>query len=240
MWPGNVAAVNTPMQPTRLVNVTARRPGDPEPDLLGISLAHRAMVTDVGRAATLTSAFADGGMTCTPRRARAVARYVNLLCDSVHHHHTTEDQILWPVIEASAGGSVDLTELTEDHAALDPRLDRLRALAAGFRLNVGDKGSAAPLAAGLTELHGLLHEHIADEEREIFPVIRQYVSVDDWAAVEKAAQRSGRMSFDGPRTVAVMTEQERVALSETVSPILLALITVLSVRHRRFDRRVFG
>ncbi len=228
------------MQPTRLVNVTARRPGDPEPDLLGISLAHRAMVTDVGRAATLTSAFADGGMTCTPRRARAVARYVNLLCDSVHHHHTTEDQILWPVIEASAGGSVDLTELTEDHAALDPRLDRLRALAAGFRLNVGDKGSAAPLAAGLTELHGLLHEHIADEEREIFPVIRQYVSVDDWAAVEKAAQRSGRMSFDGPRTVAVMTEQERVALSETVSPILLALITVLSVRHRRFDRRVFG
>ncbi len=240
MWPGNVAAVNTPMQPTRLVNVTARRPGDPEPDLLGISLAHRAMVTDVGRVATLTSAFADGGMTCTPRRARAVARYVNLLCDSVHHHHTTEDQILWPVIEASAGGSVDLTELTEDHAALDPRLDRLRALAAGFRLNVGDKESAAPLAAGLTELHGLLHEHIADEEREIFPVIRQYVSVDDWAAVEKAAQRSGRMSFDGPRTVAVMTEQERVALSETVSPILLALITVLSVRHRRFDRRVFG
>ncbi|MCV7204238.1 hypothetical protein B7435_12730 [Mycolicibacterium peregrinum] len=228
------------MQPTRLVNVTARRPGDPEPDLLGISLAHRAMVTDVGRVATLTSAFADGGMTCTPRRARAVARYVNLLCDSVHHHHTTEDQILWPVIEASAGGSVDLTELTEDHAALDPRLDRLRALAAGFRLNVGDKESAAPLAAGLTELHGLLHEHIADEEREIFPVIRQYVSVDDWAAVEKAAQRSGRMSFDGPRTVAVMTEQERVALSETVSPILLALITVLSVRHRRFDRRVFG
>ncbi len=71
-------------------------------------------------------------------------------------------------------------------------------------------------------------------------MIRQYVSVDDWAAVEKAAQRSGRMSFDGPRTVAVMTEQERVALSETVSPILLALITVLSVRHRRFDRRVFG
>lgn len=240
MWPGNVAAVNSPMQPTRLVNVTARRPGDPEPDLLGISLAHRAMVTDVGRVATLTSAFADGGMTCTPRRARAVARYVNLLCDSVHHHHTTEDQILWPVIEASAGGSVDLTELTEDHAALDPRLDRLRALAAGFRLNVGDKESAAPLAAGLTELHGLLHEHIADEEREIFPVIRQYVSVDDWAAVEKAAQRSGRMSFDGPRTVAVMTEQERLALSETVSPILLALITVLSVRHRRFDRRVFG
>ncbi|MEX3656207.1 MAG: hemerythrin domain-containing protein [Mycolicibacterium fortuitum] len=232
--------MNTPMQPTRLVNVTARRPGDPEPDLLGISLAHRAMVTDVGRVAALTSAFADGGMTCTPRRARAVARYVNLLCDSVHHHHTTEDQILWPVIEASAGGSVDLTELTEDHAALDPRLDRLRALAAGFRLNVGDKESAAPLAAGLTELHGLLHEHIADEEREIFPVIRQYVSVDDWAAVEKAAQRSGRMSFDGPRTVAVMTEQERVALSETVSPILLALITVLSVRHRRFDRRVFG
>jgi hemerythrin-like domain-containing protein len=238
--PGNVAVVNTPSQPTRLVTITARRPGDPEPDLLGISLAHRAMVTDVGRIATLTSAFADGRTTCTPRRARAVARYVDLLCDSIHHHHMTEDQILWPVIAASAGGSVDLTELTADHAALDPRLDRLRALAAGFRLNVGDRDSAEPLAAGLTDLHALLHEHIADEEREIFPVIRQYVSVDHWAAVEKAAQRGGRMSFDGPRTVAVMTEHERVALSETVSPVLLGLIRVLSVRHRRFDRRVFG
>lgn len=240
MWPGNVAAVNKPTQPTRLVNVTARRPGDPEPDLLGISLAHRAMVTDVGRVATLASAFADGQMTCTPRRARAVARYVELLCDSVHHHHATEDQVLWPVIEAAAGGCVDLTELSEDHAALDPRLDRLRALAAGFQLNVGDRESAAPLAAGLTELHALLHEHIADEEREIFPVIRQYVAVDDWAAVEKTAQRGGRMSFDGPRTVAVMTERERAALSETVGPVLLGLIRVLSVRHRRFDRRVFG
>lgn len=228
------------MKPTRLVTITARRPGDPEPDLLGISLAHRAMVTDVGRIAALTSAFADGRLTCAPRRARAVARYVVLLCDSVHHHHTTEDEVLWPVIEAAADGCVDLTELTEDHAALDPRLDRLRALAAGFRLNVGDRDSAAPLAAGLTELHTLLHEHIADEEREIFPVIRQYVSVDDWAAVEKVAQRGGRMSFDGPRTVAVMTERERVVLSETISPLLRGLITLMSVRHRRFDRRVFG
>ncbi|HTM83430.1 MAG TPA: hemerythrin domain-containing protein [Mycobacterium sp.] len=232
--------MNTPKQPTRLVSITARRPGDPEPDLLGITLAHRAMVTDVGRVAALTTAFADGHRTCTPQRARAVARYVALLCDSIHHHHTTEDQVLWPVIEAAAEGCVDLTELTEDHAALDPELDRLRALAAGFRLNFGSSEAAVPLSSGLAHLHTLLHEHIADEEREIFPVIRQHVSVADWDAVEAAARRGGKMSFDGPRTMAVMTENERIAMSANMSPILLVVFKLLSMRHRRFDRQVFG
>ncbi|MDV3126617.1 hemerythrin domain-containing protein [Mycobacterium sp. 21AC1] len=232
--------MDTPMQPTRLARTTARNPGDAEPDLTGITLAHRAMVTDVGRVAALTTAFADGRRTCAPNQARAVARYVALLCDSIHHHHTTEDQVLWPVIESVTSNSVDLTELTEDHAALDPELDRLRELSAGFRLNFGNAESAAPLAAGLAHLHTLLHEHIADEEREIFPVIRRYVAADDWAAVEKAAQRAGRMSFDGPRTLAVMTDNERIRLSENVSPVLIGLIKLLSMRHRRFDRRVFG
>ena len=72
--------------------------------------------------------------------------------------------------------------------------------------------AAIPLKAALRELHTLLQEHIADEEREVFPVIRRHVSTTDWAAVEKAAQRGGRLSFDGPRTVAVMTDAERAAM----------------------------
>ena len=232
--------MKTPTHSTAPVQVNPRRPGDPEPDLLGITLNHRAMIADVGRVAALTAAIAAGRKLCAPGRARELARYIELLCDSIHHHHTVEDDVLWPVIEASAGGYVDLTELTEDHAALDPRLDRVRALAGSFRLSGGHQMPAGPLQAALDELHVMLREHIADEERDLFPVIRRQVSATDWAAVEKAARGGGRFSFDGPRTLAVTTDDERAALAGEVSPVLLGVLRLMCWRHRRFERRVFG
>ncbi len=224
----------------RPLQVTPRRADDPAPDLTGITMAHRAMVTDSRRIAELVTAIAAGRTSCTTTRARAIRRYAELLCESIHHHHTTEDEVLWPVIEASAGSHVDLTELTADHAALDPRLDQLRARAASFRLSGGDPETAAAMAAELTDLHSLLAEHIVEEEREVFPVITAHVSVPDWQAVEQIAQKGGRMSFDAPRTMAVMTEAERQQLGGSVSPMLRIIIALTSMRHRRFERAVFG
>lgn len=219
--------------------VNIRLLGDPYPDLSGITLTHRAMVTDTRRLADLTTAIAQRRLPCGHRRAKAVARYVDLMCESIHHHHTMEDDVLLPVIAASAGDFVDLTELTEDHAALDPRLDRLRVYAAAFGRS-GDSEMARPLAAGLADLHRLLEAHIADEERELFPVIRRYVSVQDWEAVEKAARRSGRLSFEGPRILAVATDTERATLAAGVPGPLMLLLRLLSRRHKRFERAVFG
>ncbi|WP_029113958.1 hemerythrin domain-containing protein [Mycobacterium sp. URHB0044] len=231
--------MSTPTHGTA-VRVTPRRPGDPEPDLLGISLAHRAMLTDVRRIAELVAAMGAGRTACAPHRARAIARYVELLCESIHHHHSTEDQTLWPVIGASAGDRVDLSELTDDHAALEPRLDQLRSRAASFRLSGGDAKTAQLMAAELNDLLTLLTEHIAEEERDLFPVITEHVSVQDWQRVEKTAQRRGRLSFDGPRTIAVMTESERADLSKHAGLGIRAMIAALSIRHRRLERTVFG
>ncbi|MGU3499502.1 hemerythrin domain-containing protein [Mycobacterium sp. C31M] len=209
------------------------------PDLSGIALAHRAMVTDIGRLADLTTAIAQRRRPCSAKRARTVHRYVELMCESIHHHHSMEDDVLWPIIESSAAGLVDLTELTEDHATLDPRLDRLRAAAAAFA-RTGDAELARPLAAGLADLHRLLHAHIADEERDLFPVIRRHVSVTDWEAVETAARKSGRLSFDGPRMLAVATDTERATIAAGVPAPLMLLLRYLTRRHNRFDRAVFG
>lgn len=222
------------------IQVTPRRASDPQPDLTGITLAHRAMVTDTRRIAELLTAIGDGRLPCSSTRARAISRYIDLLCESIHHHHTAEDAVAWPVIEASAGIHVDLAELTEDHAALDPRLDQLRARAASFRLSGGDATTAAAMAKELSDLHTLLAEHIVEEEREVFPVIASHVSVADWETVEQAARKSGRTSFDGPRTIAVMTDAERERMGAKIGPLVRILIAVLSIRHRRFDRAVFG
>lgn len=163
-----------------------------------------------------------------------------MLCDSIHHHHTTEDAVLWPVIQASAGDHVDLSELIDDHAALDPRLEQLRARAAAFRLSMGDRHIAGLMAIELAELAALLTEHINDEEMEVFPLITEHVSVADWATVERAARDGSRMSFDGPRSVAVMTDDERALLAQQTGIGLRILLAGLMVLHRRRERAVFG
>ncbi|MHA3022920.1 hemerythrin domain-containing protein [Mycobacterium sp. BMJ-28] len=208
-----------------------------QPDLSGITIAHRAMITDVGRLANLLAAVARGAHTCA--HPREVARYIRLLCESIHHHHTVEDEVLWPIVTASAGSFVDLSELADDHAALDPRLDRITSLAVAFQKAPG-RPTAAPLAAALADLHQLVCEHIADEEREVFEVIRRHVSVDDWAVVEKAAQRAGRMSFDGPRIVGAATDDEYARMAAAANPLLIGFIKLMSWRHKRFERKVFS
>lgn len=222
------------------VTVAPRRAGDPVPDLLGITLAHRVMLADLLRLTDLAVAVRDRDVICSPGRARAISRYVEWLCDSIHHHHTTEDTVLWPVIQASAGSHVELSELTDDHAALDPRLDQLRARAAAFRLSMGDRQIAGLMAIELAELSALLTEHINDEELEVFPLITEHVSVADWKSVERAAREGGRMSFDGPRSLAVMTDEERSALAQNTGIGLRVLLRALQMVHRRRERTVFG
>ncbi len=228
------------MKTPQTVTITPRQPHDPEPELVGITLAHRAMLTDVGRLVGAVTAIAEGRQRCSTRRAQAIARYTDLLCESIHHHHTVEDTVLWPVINACAAGIVDLTELTEDHAALDPRLEIIGHRANAFRVAGGDRRTAALLAAELADLRNLISEHIAEEERDLFPVIRRHVSVADWQSVEKTAQRTGRLTFDGPRTVGAATDDERAALSREVSPILRLVLGVLARRHRKFEDEVFS
>ncbi|OBB90233.1 hemerythrin domain-containing protein [Mycolicibacterium peregrinum] len=225
---------------TTSITVSPRCAGDPAPDLLRIALAHRAMLADLLRLGDLAAAMRDRDVICTPGRARAISRYVERLCDSIHHHHTTEDAVLWPVIQASVGDHVDLSELIDDHAALDPRLEQLRARAAAFRLSMGDRHIAGLMAIELAELAALLTEHINDEEMEVFPLITEHVSVADWAAVEKAARDGSRMSFDGPRSMTVVTDDERAALMQHTGIGQRVLLAGLLVLHRRRERAVFG
>lgn len=69
------------------MTVTPRRPGDPKPEPLGLLLAHRAMLRDLNRVTALVA----GHSRFEPKRAAAVAGYIDDLCDSIHHHHSAED-----------------------------------------------------------------------------------------------------------------------------------------------------
>lgn len=218
-------------------HLPVRPSGDAAPDVIAMDVAHRMMRADLARLVSLAEDIAAGRVRCSYRRAGAIAVYIGLLCDSVESHHKVEDDVLWPIISASAGACVDLSELRDDHAALD--LDSLRAAAAAYQTASGSDVAAAVLARRLRALQVLLDDHIEDEERVVFPVVGACVSREDWRRVERAA--GGRLSFDLPRTFDHTTAAERVRL---VGPwgarVLRVLACVLIPAYRRRERLVFG
>ncbi|MGZ8177747.1 hemerythrin domain-containing protein [Williamsia sp. SKLECPSW1] len=210
-------------------------------DLLGMQVAHRGMLADSDRFATMLTAIGDGA-ACSRRRATAIGAYLTDFADSIHHHHTVEDDVLWPLIVDAVGDAVDLSDLTEDHDSLDPLLDRLRTLTtrfvASFRTDDPDPSTAAGLGALLRRLHTLLDDHIAEEERVVFPIIRAHLTPEAWASVEETARKGGKLGFEFPRFLTHTTPDELDrALADGGIGLRLMLSVVKATAGRAFARR---
>ncbi|QLY31976.1 hemerythrin domain-containing protein [Nocardia huaxiensis] len=209
-----------------------------EPNLLGMRLAHRAMIADAARFATLTRDIAGGKTDCPASRAEAISVYLHLLCDSIHHHHSIEDEVLWPLLRTAADGAVDLRELEDDHAQLDPLLEEIRRDAQAFTRAA--HGSADRLADRLRQLDALLTEHIADEENTVFPVITRYLTAEQWNRVEAAARDGAKMSFELPRMFGMCTPEEWASATAEGGIMLRLMLRVFRRGYRRRERAIAG
>ncbi|MGY1829567.1 hemerythrin domain-containing protein [Geodermatophilus sp. SYSU D01180] len=178
--------------------VTPRRPGDPEADVTRLALAHRALRGGCRLLAGVTAEAAAGAVWPAERR-RAVVAFGRGVLREVRAHTAREDAVLWPVVAASAGThAADLEPLAEDHAVLRAVLDRADAALTAFAPDAtAAPHAAAPLADVLAELADALDEHVEEEEREVFPVIRRCVSARDLGRYEGVCARGS-----GPRSAA--------------------------------------
>jgi iron-sulfur cluster repair protein YtfE (RIC family) len=222
--------------------VTPRRPDDPEADLTGFTMIHRALrsgTRDLAGAATAIGA----GAPCPASRRGAYVAFATEVLHEIHLHHTREDDVLWPVIAASAGAAVDLEPLTDDHTELHHVLARAEEALRAFAAAADVRAAAAPLGAVLTEMADLLDEHIVEEEAEVFPVIREHVSAQDFAACEKRFQKGSspkHLMFVLPWIIAqCMPEERTAALAQAPAP-LKVLLTLGEGRWRRRRAVVVG
>ncbi|MFI6816964.1 hemerythrin domain-containing protein [Nonomuraea sp. NPDC050328] len=207
-----------------------------KPDLVGFRITHRAMRGDVRRLATVTAELAEGRQRASAARLAALAGFVSRLCAGIHHHHTMEDEVLWPVLVRCASAEVDLSDLTDDHRELDPLLDEITAAAARIG---ADRAALTPLAVALARLADLLDEHIAEEEKTIFPVIEAYVSGEEWAKVEAAVRKGADLRFDLPRIGQYALPEELAALRKAAGPVLSLLLALVRRGHERRQRLIF-
>lgn len=170
------------------LSITTRRESEPVADLTTHRVLHRAMCVDSYRLTNLAAALTHGtdDMTFGSERTIAVCDYLTQVLAMIRSHQATEDKVLWPVIEAAAGGVVGpamLAKHTTDHHRLGQLLDRTQALTDQLAAGGTDRRWAGRLSAELRVLSRLLERHVTEEERQVFPLITCHVRVDDYAWV---------------------------------------------------------
>ncbi|WP_433784091.1 hemerythrin domain-containing protein [Actinomycetospora sp. CA-101289] len=221
------------MDTTREIpTATPRGPGQPVPDLVDYRVVHRAMTRDLARLATVADELVRSP---DRRRLRLLRRYLRGVTAEIVNHHRVEDDDVWPLLEAVAGDLTALVALTEDHERLDPLLARAGDLAGG---------TATPeLAAVLHELADLLARHIADEERDVFPIIAERVTVEDYARLQERFRGTlglAVLTFVVPWVVGHATPDERRALVADAPPPLRGILAVTERRFQARSTRLFG
>ena len=208
---------------------------EPEPDLTAIVVIHRAIRQDLHRLAACLGEIAARG--APPKRSRALCRYTAALLAEIRAHLQNEDDILWPVIAATAGQAVDLTPLTDDHQAIQAAADRAAQALASFR---AEPRVLAELYASVRDLRDMVDEHIADEEQQILPAMRRYLTAPAYRWCQKQIRR--KATWPGPGFTAPWLE--RHAQPDELSKLLAtggwpARIITRS-RYAWLERQAFG
>ncbi|MFJ2897450.1 hemerythrin domain-containing protein [Streptomyces sp. NPDC087218] len=168
----------------------------------GFALMHVAMRRDARRLTAAAPRLAAAGPD------PAVAEWWRRLRDVIDWHHHSEDELLWPELLRRLPGAEDVARaLDGDHAELDAAMDGV-----GAALRPGaDPAAVAPAATRFDEV---LHQHLAAEEKVVFPLFAR-LDARDYLALEQRLVRTAPRGvltylppwmFDGaePRSVSLV------------------------------------
>jgi iron-sulfur cluster repair protein YtfE (RIC family) len=132
--------------------------------------AHDAFNRDLSR---LFAAAAVGGGTRT-EDARATWA---MFSEQLHIHHNAEDTALWPRLREAVAGEAEhgvLDAMEQEHAALDPLIERVDAAFAG--------GAPTVLASALAALGHGVSGHMRHEEEAALPLLERHLGQAGWDA----------------------------------------------------------
>ncbi|GAA0401272.1 hypothetical protein Acor_38710 [Acrocarpospora corrugata] len=122
-------------------------------------------------------------------RARVVADYYRTYADGLHHHHTNEDNLLWPKLLARVDLEAELVlRMEAQHEVVADTMERIAALMPEF------ERTASPhlrdqIIAELGKHRDALVEHLAEEEERILPLVSEHITVAEWNALGEQAFR---------------------------------------------------
>ena len=151
-------------------------------------------------------------------RAAVVADHLDLVGEILHHHHTAEDELLWPLLlERVPDDLAPIVRLMESqHERVEQLLDEITPLLVQWRRTAGatERDRMAEL---YDELYVALAEHLDAEEQRLLPIAARSVTQAEWERMGEAARAGtpkdkqfvvlGMIAYDGgPAGVALLMD----------------------------------
>jgi hemerythrin-like domain-containing protein len=215
-------------------------PDDPA-DTRDMVTVHRFLRREFRLLPGLVAGVAGGDV----RRAAVVTDHLDFMATFLHHHHTAEDDVLWPVLlERVPDELAPLVELMEaQHHRVDELLQEIGALAPAWRASaqVTERDRLARL---LQELYAALHEHMAAEETRILPLTTACMTNAEYKRVGEAASAHHQRK-DLPLLFAMIEHEADPAVIAEIkekAPRLLRLVVPPLARRafRRHNLALYG
>ncbi|MCE7003868.1 hemerythrin domain-containing protein [Kibdelosporangium philippinense] len=154
-----------------------------KPETQQMLVIHKVMRREFDVLPKLVAAVPPGDV----RQAKRVAGHANLLLMFLHHHHDSEDRMLWPAMLARAPMDAATVEKAEkQHEVVAGLIETVQATV--NRWQTGASESVRDHLVGeLRQLYDALIEHLDDEEADILPLVHEHVTVAEWDATTRDA-----------------------------------------------------
>jgi hemerythrin-like domain-containing protein len=177
-------------------------------------------------------------------RVGPVAEYIRFHLDGLQAHHSSEDELIWPVLHERASLSDALISRMEDqHAGVHDALETTRAELEAWTASPTASGSQS-LASALESVVDGLATHLAEEERDVVPLIAAHVTQAEWEHLGKVAfgkftPKQRFIAMGEMLTAAEPAEATRM-LAGIPAPIKLVWALVGRRRYERLVSQVRG
>lgn len=135
-----------------------------------LSVIETTLAHDVYRRSSTLLAEAAGS---APLSALRTLR--DFIVANLHHHHETEDHILWATLSTvDPEAARALADLGFEHEQLDTALQTLA------QVRLGEEADRPVLADAAAAVRDLVHLHLAHEEPILLPALRSRLSEQAW------------------------------------------------------------
>jgi hemerythrin-like domain-containing protein len=165
---------------------------DAPADTRMMGIVHSALRRDLRRAQLLLEVMPAPDQD----RREALADHLVWCMVFLHHHHTGEDDGLYPLVVRQNPDSAGLvSDMDREHEAIVPAIGGLEAAAREYRSG----GSSAVLLEALETLCDVLLPHLAREELEMMPVVSASITEAQWRSWTESLKKTklGELAFEG-------------------------------------------
>ncbi|MFH9090416.1 hemerythrin domain-containing protein [Streptomyces sp. NPDC017673] len=209
-------------------------------DVRDMLVVHEAFRLNYSRLPGMVRAVTSGDA----ERAAVVADHAQLIEDFLHLHHMGEDELLWPKLLERAGDRLGETVnlLESQHVEIAALLTETSQRLAIWR-DQPTKEHGEQLARSLERLGAQLTEHLGIEEKDVLPIVPEYVTAKEWHelgdhAINALPKNKLPVVFG---MLASLADAEVVKLMLSTAPLVPRLLMpVLGPKaYTRYARKVF-